>query len=233
LTYYATFNINIVDFIDLSEVITSVSSVLILALIPGIYGALQMLFLTSKSDVTNFGKFYRLSRLQKSLWKRVLLYIRMLRNVIFILIGQMTVSLIWDVDSITDFLMIIFGYFIVYTLLLGVITIHFEIDRKHKQLYGNSLGRENHKLAFWGLLMIIFVIFLGWLDAHKVKSRKSTYGSMVTLSDSTKIISDSTFYFVGKTHDYYFFFDENQDQAVVLPKDRVAEFRTAPPHKKK
>jgi hypothetical protein len=80
--------------------------------------------------------------------------------------------------------------------------------------------------VLWVAFLIIFIINIaiisisGVLYAHEVKSRHLYKGSSVSIN-GVDIVSNDTCYFIGKTHEYIFFYNEKTESPVIYPIEKV------------
>lgn len=106
---------------------------------------------------------------------------------------------------------------------LLLIIVH-ELNRKYYLLHGKF---PNQIYPIMGMIFSVFTVFVlrsAYDEFETIKEKKSTFGSTVQLSDNT-IISDSTYYFIGKTKDYIFFHNQRKRQTDIFPVSEVKKIQ--------
>lgn len=79
-----------------------------------------------------------------------------------------------------------------------------------------------HTILFALIFILILTIYFSRRFSILAKQYKSTNGVKVVL-DSLTIISDSSYFYIGKTNKYVFFYSETEHKSVIYPMSRVKE----------
>ena len=211
--YYNNFNINVIDFLNFSEILTSfldkailVISTIILVLT--LFGLIFLLFEDSIYKV-NVTKGYK--PILIILISLILLFADLIYHTLEP--SQDKVSL-WRVIAkiIVNFLVFaIFSFFYIKGLI------------KKKQ--------KNQQLYFHIFVLLFTVIgFFSFNSLAKYNSylnydikRNKKYMNVSFILDDRLIQGDSTHYYIGKTNNYLFFYDEEKDKTTVYPMNRIKE----------
>ncbi|HLG38059.1 MAG TPA: hypothetical protein VI461_00275 [Chitinophagaceae bacterium] len=83
--------------------------------------------------------------------------------------------------------------------------------------------KKNYDEILWVILGGLFTVFLiltmikAITDANDVKKVKTYFGTQIIFNDSTRIESDSSFYYIGKIENYVFVFDEKSNKTYSYP----------------
>jgi len=75
-------------------------------------------------------------------------------------------------------------------------------------------------IATLGLLMLVSTISSSYIEHKEVTIDKKYFGTIVKLSDRS-IVSDSNYYFIGKTRGYLFMHDEKKSFNDIIPMSEV------------
>ena len=121
--------------------------------------------------------------------------------------------------EISDVLLVIFGIIVVAAILIL-------ISRNSVLaylVYLETLDKANKKLigaAFTLLILIVISSFQGKFEADQVK--KEHFYSQTSIKNKTgNVVSNDTTYFIGKTNDYVFFYNEVEKFIQVYPMNEI------------
>ncbi len=82
-------------------------------------------------------------------------------------------------------------------------------------------GNENWIMVYATLVICLLIISLsGYFNAIQTKSRHPYKGTSIFI-DGKEIKSNDTCYFVGKTHNYVFFFNEKDSTSLIYPISKI------------
>jgi hypothetical protein len=98
-----------------------------------------------------------------------------------------------------------------------------EMEIKHKKFQSSFEFQAFTYFLLIGLLVTFFVGYIGSAQAKAVRDLKSYYGTIVQLDDNSKIISDSSFYYVGNTRNYLFLYNEKEKKTSIIPMSKIKE----------
>lgn len=99
--------------------------------------------------------------------------------------------------------------------------------------YLETLSTKTKKYIVAIFTILVFLVissFQGLFEAQNVKSSKIYTGTTISLKDKN-IESDDSFYFIGKTNEYIFFYDQKSDYVKTFPLSEVNEIVYKVKHK--
>lgn len=231
--YYRHFNINISQYIDTSELTTLFAKDLLTFTVIGAVYFAMITFLTTKEEVekrqTDWKSYSKLS-----LKKRALRYLKIMRwqllifgivlSWLYYLLQVFGLDFKYPVtvyDSILTSLAVILIY------LLPFIIIEFQIH--YKALHGNTINWLTVKGVMLALFACGLVVAIAFGQISQVERSDAYYGTKVLLNDSTQYNSDSTIFYLGKSHDFVYFYDSKKSKGIVIPTEKVAKFELKNP----
>jgi hypothetical protein len=230
-TYYGEFGINILQFMELGEALTSFLDFIIFIVIYFLTHLMSSFLLEDKPDT-----FYS-DRFQKSLYagsffKRFKYYLFDVAQIVFQF--GFTIIALYIMSYFTDDK--IPRNYIYYTLLiaLGVIIIaiiHNEIAFKNHALERSKEKQSFVYLTFFSLLIIGLVLLKSYMQANAVKDNNTFKGVIVELTDYSSICSNETLYYIGKTNNYVFVHNEIDKKTEAIPVSRVTTITFPSPDK--
>ncbi|MDD4227095.1 MAG: hypothetical protein PHU98_11970, partial [Mariniphaga sp.] len=215
--YYQSFGINIVSYLEFSEIITSFFHILVIAVIFFLYSTIQSILQTGKSEHERKKQLKQDILNEESFFKRLWLYLKFHDYVLFsffaYLLIHITVWIILKKIYFQDFILLIaiyIGGFLLYV-------IASEVEVKHNQLKSSENTKRISELLLTATFFVILTIWVTYQEVHSVKKNKTTYGTTVILKDESMFKSDSCNYFIGKTQNYVFFYNEESKSTEVIP----------------
>lgn len=195
-SYYYQFNVPIIEYLDLSEI----STLFLNDLTTYLFFIIPIFFLI---DINN-------STLVPS---KIILTI--ISFVLLIVINIINEELYFDS----------LYYFSFFSLILFFIPILALIDIKRIKILRRI---EITSTVLWifstyFFFVILFIISInGAANAKEVKNNYVFFGTEITI-DTTIIKSDSSFYYIGKTRNYIFFYDAKTKTPIIYPGVRVSK----------
>jgi hypothetical protein len=218
--YYRAFNVQIMSFLDLSEVLTAfLDDLLLLTLAIGSV-ILFDLATTTKSELDSSRVLHDTFSFEPNFFKRLRIYLKRMAGFLVPINLVLILAVILQLFRPNpDF------YYLIWTLLTPDILalcmlLLLEYKRRHYVLYKKPLDPSSYNLTLFLVVILVMLIFKAESDIHSVKVGKKYLNSSFVL-DSLTINSDSLHYYIGNTKDYLFFFDEQKNQSVVLPMNRI------------
>lgn len=197
--YYNYFNINIISFLDFAEIITSFLDVLLI-----LFGFISIFF----GGVIYF-VVERKKLVSKSSFIKLIFFLTILVSILTFFSRYLHVM---------SYVSLVMLYI---TIMLWIVTWaigrHDEVDK---------IEQEALKLIVKSVAVALGVIVMGmeaYSDAQIVKKQKRYLGVTLTFNDSTKLVSDSNTYYIGKTNNYIFIYNQKQNVTTVR---KVAETRS-------
>jgi hypothetical protein len=195
--YYARFNVNILLYLDFSEILTSFFDFII------------VLAVSSSIFVTIVSISTALEGKKKNEFLEILF---------FLISFGLGIALLYLIqhEIATDYILIIFGFSVAWMLIVVLYTTRVGDART------NEMGYKIF-LFFFTLTSFIMAIWMAtWLDTRSIKVYKRYLGVKIVYNDTTKsLISDSTTYYIGNTSNYLFVYNQRDDVTTVQKMDNV------------
>ncbi len=226
IIYYNAFNINIIHFLEFSEIITSFLDILTFIVLITAFSVIQQFFFQDSAESKENKKKLELKTKlfdENNFWKRVKLYWQLFGSV---LLGGLTGIIIirffssfrhstsfWSYASLVILYIVIF--------IIAIIIVESEV--KHKRLNSKRGTRIFIRFVFFFIFVTGFLFFMTKDEIKSVKDSKKYYKVVVTLNDSIKLVSDSNNYYIGKTQNFLFFYHEKTKTTNVFPMNQVTE----------
>jgi hypothetical protein len=183
-SYYNTFNLSILQYLDFSEIITSFLTDL----------SLYLLLLAPFFFYTAF--------MQHSGWPSCLLGIIMFT--LLITINQINGTFYYDYTKwVLGFTFVVITAFLWFVRMIKPFSLLFL------------------SLSVF-VILTLFVTIFGRYEAENVKALNIFEGTTVTINQ-TPIVSTSTFYFIGKSSKFIFYYDSQNKSCTIYPIDKVDE----------
>ncbi len=221
--YYSLFGINISSYLEFSEILTLFLSDL-LFFIAIIFLQYLWIFLTQpKKELDNISQKLHNALTENNLLKRILAYaingINLMLLISLWIIGIPFWLWLSELSFLTylHFLYILFG-------VLALDTLIYETRRQWFVKFN-----EYPKIIYTNLARL-FIVLLGltissaYQDYEAVKTNKKYLGTTLNLTDK-EIISDSTYYYIGKTRNFVFFHDQNEQTNDIFPIREIKKLR--------
>ena len=229
ITFYASFGVPILQFLDFTEIITSFLDILVLAVIL-VVAIIINSFLTDDNEITNKKSLQREEIFKEDDYgKRLLLYLRYVREIIFIglltILGFVIYHFIDNTFPLQINVLVSFYYCAFLLYVIAILT----IERKHRQTSSNRLRRQNFSVFFNFIILTLIVVAIASYQANAIKRHHSTAGTIIKLDNNEIIVCDSLSYFVGNTKNFLFIYHAAESRSDVFPMSRIKEI-TLPKH---
>ena len=216
--YYKVFKIRVLSFLTIDEVLISFADNLLAYFIILLLSMLTMLSFINNTGVPDDGTIQATWPIINRLWHYIrenwtILAFIVVCNIAMVVFGKLRANIyrheIW--------LSVAFLWLMMFVLPI----IFFEIQ----ELFGIKL--QHHSALY--LILIIFSLLMysaaaAYNEAYKVKSLKYFSGSEFE-TDQEEIISDESFYYVGQSKKFIFFFDALQSRAEIFPIEKIQAFK--------
>ncbi|MEI6123806.1 MAG: hypothetical protein WCQ95_09260 [Bacteroidota bacterium] len=223
IVFYRNFGITIINYLDITEIITSFFDILIITILAILNSMFQQfLFVDKKNYEANKNLWQKLisENNSKAFLSLCFQYYKRQIIITFILVLS-CVSLCIFGKNINWVLILYLISFALFLLVVNFITIF--IDRIHFEFKSPLYKKRRAYFVFYFLVLIIIICgFASW-QAYDVKKMKSNIGITVTLDNDTILISNSSQYYIGKTKEYLFYYHEDLKVTDVIPMTRVKE----------
>jgi len=222
ILYYNQFHVSIVSFIEFSEFVTLFLNDIMYY---GLYFIVLQLFLfisdnrqaALKRDETRFDIMAN-PKLLKRLWGYVK-YMWPLCVVIIVMAIALTLPLFFPTANDVSLLRIhFFSFLSIFLYLIG----SFEFNRQFVIHFKDLPDMTYSNLFGIAFVFLSIVVSSAYTDAYLVKNSYKNIGVRVILEKDT-IVSDSTRYYIGKTNNYIFFYNEKNNNSTAIPMNRVKE----------
>jgi hypothetical protein len=211
--YYIRFNINIINFLDFSEILTSFFDVLIFVLVT-LSSYSLMLYLAqdhanyvAKKPKKIFGK--ESTKLRMALHPKSWNW---LGTFYFLLGFGLLYFSILVVSLFTGDYPAIIGLY----LAAAYFPILYYIDLKASGKKINKLNQFYFLSTYLIMVTMLFLTVITYVDVHEVKKDARFYGVTIRLSNNDSIISDSTNYYIGNTRNFVFVYNAKKDATSVF-----------------
>lgn len=215
IIFYDHFNINIIDFLEFSEILTAFLddiATVIFVTIWIVFTVFQYSFIQSQVEILTSRKGGR---------KRLIIFV-----IILTILSIIIIYLI--IKSVTNY-----PYFLnrlKYSFhLLGIVLFYILIERFLVRISLISTGTKNKRLV-QSCVRYVFSIFVIFAIVYTLSKREYldvfSNKKFINVSfklDSKLIQSDSTHYYIGKSNKYLFYYDQKKDRTTVYPMNRIKE----------
>jgi len=222
--FYGSFNVNIVPFLEFSEILTSFLDLLVLFIVMAIYSIIQNFMMETKSSQetqqTRVQKLYE----QTSFLKRLKFYFYVFSEMFFFVLIISVVFFVFKHFFNTEFTNKDYIRFLtLYLLLVGYLMLQYEIQIKHHFHHSSTRQRMVTSASMYLLLMVSIVWLFATYQADRIKVYKSTKGMTLLFTDAPNFVSTENDYYIGKTQKYVFVYHEKTKTTDVIPVERVKQ----------
>jgi len=223
MIFYAAFGVSIINYLDLSEIITSFFDIILLVVITFVYSSIQNYLIKNKVvSVEMVGKRNKILT-ETNLWKIIKLYFDYL--LVLIVFGIIIISglLIWRwfIDLLSYWTIFILGLLFVLAIIFIIVDV--EIDRKNKINQPSLDKKRIIKLSQYGLFLLGLIFLYTIIQVNLVRFDKSTLGTSIVLDTNSLFVSDSSNYYIGKTKNFIFIYHEKEMSVDAIPMARVKQ----------
>jgi len=217
--FFSLFNVNVTSFLELSETVTLFFNDLLLFATCFVIFNIVFFLSTSKSvEIKGSESLYDSLR-EISFLKRIkhyydsgpqILLFTILCTIGIVIILVINYTKLWIMVSL---LLIGWGAFLIKVMVL-------EGRRQYFIKYGKEAKILYSEIIIAFILLLIFTIGTCYSEYNLIKTQKRYLGTQILLSDKT-IISDSSYYYIGKTKNYVFFFNEKAGNCDIFPMSEI------------
>lgn len=221
--YYSLFGLNVSSYLEFSEILTLFLNDLLFFIALIFLQNLLMFLMQPNEELESISKGLHNTLTEKNLLKRIFAYaingINLLLVTSFWIIGIP----FWLWLSELPFSTYLYFLYIV----LGVLALETIIYETRRQWFVKF--NEHPKMIYTNLAKL-FVVLLGltiisaYQDYESVKTNKKYLGTTLKLADKD-IISDSSYYYIGKTRNFVFFHDQKKRTNDIFPVSEMKMIR--------
>lgn len=216
ICYYDYFGVNIVRFLQFSEIITSFFDTLYILIFLIIFSLIQNFLLENKNEVVQRNTLKNEILNEPKFLVRFKLYFALHGTIWFQMFGLLIIYSIISIFrgfNVYDVLKA-FGLFASFFLCAVVMS---ELEAKHHRL--DSTQHERTFYTTIGLFVIFMAILIGmsYDEASQVAKQKKYFGTSVKFNNDSTFVSDSMNYYIGNTQNYLFIHHQNENSTEVLP----------------
>jgi hypothetical protein len=220
--YYGAFQINIADYLELTEILTSFVGDIVVYSLMILFGYLFSFLLTTRQrtdqqtdlgdDILNTDGFFT----------RLVKHLKNLRQVIFMIV---TLGLINLIAVLIKGETHTYGIFTFYSLIILLLFVIFreEYRRKYISQFNKDINHSFSNIVLTGILFVSFTIKYSYFDIDATKKSKKYYGTQILTTDNEKIISDILTYYIGMTNSYVFIYNQSRQETRVLNRGDIKE----------
>jgi len=226
IVFYQAFNINIIHFLEFSEIVTSFLDILTFIILVVALSILQVFFFQDNPDSKeNKEKADLRAKLfeENNFWKRIKLYWKLFGSVLLGgLVGVLLIQFIFSFKhpaNLWSYLSSAILYFAIF--LIAILIVESEV--KHRKVKSNMGTIIFIRLVFFFIFITGFLISITRDEINSIKDSKKYRKVIVTLNDGIRMMSDSNNYYIGKTQNFIFFYHEKSKTTNVYPMTRVTE----------
>lgn len=220
--FYAHFGIEIVNFLEFTEILTSFLDILAITILVMILSIIQSLFLEDKKTQEKKDKLRDQIFKERSFLKRLLKYCKLSMDffIISIILTILNFIVYYYQEKNLEAL---FYLPLIILSLPTLLLLFYEFEIKIRKQ--SETGKKNYRLIYFGSLISLATIGQGKYQAHNIEHGGAHIGYQVILEDDTKLVSDHQNYYVGKTNGYLFFYHEIERKTDIIPITRVKEIQ--------
>ncbi len=230
MLYYASFGINIINFLDFSEIITTFLDLAVVIVFVGIGMIIQTIWNNESGEIQgtlkkNYDKLQKLRNIENRILRIIgrlkiclVSFLHCMVPGFLLLIGLVLSGLIHNHHHFLQYI----GKLLVYLIIWAIIFIS-STFRGHAR---NSKNIKQLQLLLYGVILFFVVSTLSLAEVNEVrKHKKMNNVSFVLKNDSlvkdTLIISNDNNYYIGNTQKYLFFYHQSNKRTEVIPMDQV------------
>ncbi|WP_143273616.1 hypothetical protein [Aquimarina sp. MAR_2010_214] len=217
--YYSLFGVNIASYLEFSEILTLFLNDLLYFIAIIFIVNLLMFLMQPNNELENISKGLHDTLTEKNLLKRILAYaVNGINLLILTLIWVIGIPF-WFWLSKLPFTTYLYYFYPILCLIL-LLTIIYETRRQWFIKF-----KEHPKMIYTNLAKL-FIILLGltissaYQDFKSVKTNKKYLGTTLKLSDRN-VVSDSSYYYIGKTRNFIFFHDQKKKINDIFPMNEI------------
>ena len=217
--YYSLFDIDVFQYIELTELFTLTYKDLVLFILMTAFLNLIIFIIQPKNEIEYISDSINNTLDESNIIKRLIVYGRDAGNYIIFLIVMVLYLPVFIFYSDRPFEEYI-KHFLIGTSIYLTIFFVFEIRRKYYIIY-----KEYPKIIYTKIALVIMIISISsilgsYSEFQSVKFSKKNYGTQVMLFDNI-IVSDSNYYYIGKSKNYIFFHNDCDSTNQIFPMSEV------------
>lgn len=224
--FYSSFGISIVTFLDITEVITSFFDVVVFALIYFIYADLFYFFFKDSEAHNRNSDDVNAIIEETNFWKICFLYFKHLASFLIIYVFLIISMLVFP-DTF-DFDKFIFDINFLFISSVVIVVVHTEFIRNLRQKAADPGYRMRAVFSFYFLVIVFAIGAYSTYQSRSIKVQKSTIGTIIFFEDGSIHKSDSSNYYIGKTRNYLFTYNQKTGSATVVPIEQVKSIEYPP-----
>jgi len=216
IIYYDAFHITIIDYLEFSEIITSFLEDLMFCFFTIALGYIVFgIVLCGEKD---FEPTHETISKEKQIMKRLWLYIRRFPVITLWII---TPGIVVITSHILKTPIHVFLPIILFSIISFITMVIIDESRhKYKFLFKSPPHSTGIILGSFFIILLIVTVFNAASKIISVKKDKEYYNVKFQIDDNV-VISDSTYYFIGKTQNYLFVYNEKNNETSVIPMNRI------------
>jgi len=223
ILFYKSFNFNIIEFIELSEVLILILDDIFYLILMVIVAAVFEFIQTSKYELNKIQNIQNEIKKSEKFAKRIKNYYKLYKEGLWLILFLGISDLVFYIKSksINEnvHLLFIFTGAMCLTMIMWA-----EIKLKIKRLTGDNLSTRVNNLIVVFILISAFFFKDIFSEIRSVKENKIYFGTEIhykKFDNKIKFISDSTSYYIGKTKNYVFVFQELNNTTKVIPVNNI------------
>jgi hypothetical protein len=217
--YYSLFGLNITSYLEFTEILTLFLNDLLFFIAIIFIQNLWMFLMQPNNELENISKGLHETLTERNLFKRIFAYaINGINLLILTSIWILGIPFWFWFSKLPFTTYLYFLYAILGALLL--LTIIYEARRQW------FIKFNEHPKMIYTNLAKLFIVLLGltitsaYQDFESVKTNKRYLGTTLKLSDRN-VVSDSNYYYIGKTRNFIFFHDQNKKTNDIFPMSEI------------
>jgi len=224
LFYYSVFNIQIMEFIEWSEIVQSFLSRAVILVFFGLLGTIQIFLIQNNNDREMEQRNYELAINERRLAKRIQFYFYSYSIFFWLLLGEL---LVYFVNLKLHFLVHMSTWWLSIAIYLSIMTFLIVINEIRLKI-ANLNATDDYKtyVSYTFVLFVAFctIAFLAYKEAKSVIDQGIVNMSITSTSDSALIIGKNDKY-VGKTKNFVFLYNDSSKTTRVISASIIKEIK--------
>jgi len=223
MCFYSAFGIQIVSYLEFSEIITSFLDIIVIAAFVFMTSLLQNFLMMNKSEQDEQNSIRQKIFIEGDFFKRLLLYVKYSQKLLLAGLILSAGSFFWQYLVKKQSYWIILWVTIFFLAVFLFVILTTEIDIQHAKFNSSNKSKRFISIIINTLLFIGFVIAFTQTQIKAIKNDKSTYGVSIIFDNDKLLISDSVNYYIGNTKNYLFIYHERNNTTDVIPMTRIKQ----------
>jgi hypothetical protein len=211
--YYRAFNIEIVDYLEFTEILTSFLDDIFYIILFIVFGIILEIFQTTKQEQISVDLQHEIINATPSFWKRMKGYYKLYKLGIWLILTLGLNTLAFYLLTHEVVVEMLRTFIVTFSYLLIAI-IWKEIKIKIERIIEEELNPMIGSIVVLGSIFLVTFISFIQKDIDKVKSHKKYIKTEIEYKKSNEIIkhvSDSLSYYIGKTNNFVFIYNEENE----------------------